>query len=792
MCAARSDRAAQAPRKRAAAPVAAPRKSAATYKETPRGEAQDQARQSARAKSREQAPAKSQVKPRGKPLPGRKEKPVRVAIIGGGCAGMAAAWQLSKLPGYEIDLYEKSWRLGGKGASVRDANGRICEHGLHVWFGFYENAFRMMRECYAEVARQHWGKDGDADGKLVHDSIDDAFFPEPNIGVAERDASNDWSVWTGMLPPAKGLPGETLDADSNPFTLQSYIIRCFDLVRALMVSVIGPPSEDLDPEHRQQRRSSLDEAMDLDFAFDPGRSPTAFIEGIARLVRNSALTTAAGLLQAVTIIENVLHQFNYAPQVADSIVKLMEAVAAQLRKQLRDIVSIDQKLRRKTEILDIVITIAVGLYRDRVLIGTKGFDALNHIDYRQWLLSHGATKSSVVESPFMQGIYDLVFAYRDGDLGRPALAAGVALRGALRMFFTYRGSMFWRMRSGMGDAVFAPLYKALRAGWKVPLDGNNKRDSSPVRFHFLHELTAAKFTFKPRNRRLVRQLTFRLRGDPAKLQDYALDRGGSFPDAKDIKFGAEPAPPQDLTLQVLKDFDAVIFATGFPDLERVFDEALFFEGDNVNDHWRQMRRDQKTVATKSAQVWLNASLEELGWSRGSGIVTSLGLPFQTWADMSHTIPVEARAPAAGAAPGPAPAASVAYFCGVTSEDEVSAYGDDKAPVDGLLNGMLDHGMKDAWPAAFAAGATAARLEIARYVVSNAIDSDRYTLSLPGTIGSRISPLDQSVANMSVAGDWTACGIDAGCVEAAVMSGMLAAHALSGEPALESIVGYDHP
>ena len=35
--------------------------------------------------------------------------------------------------------------------------------------------------------------------------------------------------------------------------------------------------------------------------------------------------------------------------------------------------------------------------------------------------------------------------------------------------------------------------------------------------------------------------------------------------------------------------------------------------------------------------------------------------------------------------------------------------------------------------------------------------------------------------MTIAGDWTACGLDAGCVEAAVMSGMLAAHAISGKP-----------
>ena len=36
------------------------------------------------------------------------------------------------------------------------------------------------------------------------------------------------------------------------------------------------------------------------------------------------------------------------------------------------------------------------------------------------------------------------------------------------------------------------------------------------------------------------------------------------------------------------------------------------------------------------------------------------------------------------------------------------------------------------------------------------------------------------------------GFNAGCVEAAVMSGRLAAAALSGLPALEDIVGYDHP
>ena len=62
----------------------------------------------------------------------------------------------------------------------------------------------------------------------------------------------------------------------------------------------------------------------------------------------------------------------------------------------------------------------------------------------------------------MRGIYDLTFAYEAGDRNRPRLSAGVALRGAMRMFFTYRRSMFWRMSAGMGDVVFAPLYPPRR------------------------------------------------------------------------------------------------------------------------------------------------------------------------------------------------------------------------------------------------------------------------------------------------------------------------------------------
>ena len=90
------------------------------------------------------------------------DRATRVAILGGGCGGLAAAWELTASPAlrrrFDVTVYEESWRLGGKGASGRAGGGdgdpgsrRIHEHGLHVWFGFYERSFRMLRAAYEEA-----------------------------------------------------------------------------------------------------------------------------------------------------------------------------------------------------------------------------------------------------------------------------------------------------------------------------------------------------------------------------------------------------------------------------------------------------------------------------------------------------------------------------------------------------------------------------------------------------------------------------------------------------------------
>ena len=127
--------------------------------------------------------------------------------------------------------------------------------------------------------------------------------------------------------------------------------------------------------------------------------------------------------------------------------------------------------------IDLAMASMRGILRFGLVSDPRGFDAINDYDFREWLRINGASERSL-ESPLIRGAYDLVFAYEDGDYKRPRHGAGVALRGALRMLFSSRGAIFWKMHAGMGDTVFAPMYEVLK-----------KRG---VAFRFFHRLEGGK------------------------------------------------------------------------------------------------------------------------------------------------------------------------------------------------------------------------------------------------------------------------------------------------------------
>ena len=81
-------------------------------------------------------------------LPPHPNRPLKVSIIGGGLAGLAAAYELSRR-GVQVTLLERSPQLGGKIASWPIQVGDeqfMMEHGFHGFFPQYYNLFKLVEE----------------------------------------------------------------------------------------------------------------------------------------------------------------------------------------------------------------------------------------------------------------------------------------------------------------------------------------------------------------------------------------------------------------------------------------------------------------------------------------------------------------------------------------------------------------------------------------------------------------------------------------------------------------------
>jgi hypothetical protein len=98
-----------------------------------------------------------------------------------------------------------------------------------------------------------------------------------------------------------------------------------------------------------------------------------------------------------------------------------------------------------------------------------------------------------------------------------------------------------------------------------------------------------------------------------------------------------------------------------------------------------------------------------------------------------------------------------------------------------------------WPAAGPAGAfpwqwltdasegTGAQRFNAQYWRANVDPSERYVMSVVGSTKYRLQTDQSGFDNLFLTGDWIKTGLNAGCVEAAVMAGMQTSRAMSGHP-----------
>src|SRR5690606_3160174 len=105
-------------------------------------------------------------------------------------------WELSRTAElrarFDVTVVQPGFRLGGKGATGRDAQRgqAVLEHGLHMWLGFYDEAFAMMRDIYDAWDRPRTGPQR---------SLDAAFTPVTHVALAGGSEAAP-EIWRMQFP----------------------------------------------------------------------------------------------------------------------------------------------------------------------------------------------------------------------------------------------------------------------------------------------------------------------------------------------------------------------------------------------------------------------------------------------------------------------------------------------------------------------------------------------------------------------------------------------------------------
>ena len=702
----------------------------------------------------------------------------QVAIIGGGPAGLAAAFELTadgRDDEYDVTIYQQGWRLGGKCASGRNPDAgfgeRIEEHGLHIWFGCYTNARRILERCYAELA-----EGAETAGETRHAryrSFEDAFEGVDTIVLGQR-ADERWAFNELVFLRNRTSPLNFGDFVSEALAWTAH--RLVGLRRDL-----EDAGEDEEPWWEQT--SPVLGALGLDEP-DEGERLDQVRRGASRLSRQ---------LTGIYLDLRQAADMALAPSLhLDRYVELVEGVLPQRPGEPPEVTFYRDTVR-------ILFTVLRGVWEDQLL--DRGFDAINDKDLAEWLRGHGLElEENPLEWPaLLRAVYDGCFAFAGGDPDKPSVAAGRALQGAIRCVFHYEGSVLHRPQGSMSDVLIAPVTQRLM-----------QRGVTIRYFHPARRLGLSDDRTRISEIEVVRQVPERViralapAGQASAAAAAPPKWSTKLPDSLGIKssqrleqeidpFGGEPLVMREDDEE--HGFDWVILAVP-PDVQSTICHSLA-EADTT---YARMLENADSVVTQAGQLWLRKTASELGQDfRSDSLMSCYVEPLDTYADMAHLTSHEGWTKDDGVR-------HIAYFCGVLEQtgldDQAAA---DEQAKEGFARFLSDD-LPQFWPHSVKPGTNAfdpdllvpRRTDRAQHALddqysrANWAATERYVLTLPDSVQYRLPARGTRFSNLVLAGDWTKNGFDAGCLEAAVTSGRLAAQAICGLPRSDDIPGVNGP
>ena len=126
---------------------------------------------------------------------------------------------------------------------------------------------------------------------------------------------------------------------------------------------------------------------------------------------------------------------------------MIDAAFAPLLARLAPAVRTDLGARRLHDLVDLVRCVLRGMAADGLHGDRDAYDAIDHLEFRDWLTRHGA-QPSTLQSALVRGQYDLGFSNKDGDPSRPTVAAGWGVFLSYKLWFDYKAPSSGRCAAG--------------------------------------------------------------------------------------------------------------------------------------------------------------------------------------------------------------------------------------------------------------------------------------------------------------------------------------------------------
>jgi uncharacterized protein with NAD-binding domain and iron-sulfur cluster len=728
----------------------------------------------------------------------------RIVIVGAGPSGLATAAALTSVPDwqdrYSVDVYQMGWRIGGKCATGRneDAADRIQEHGIHVFGNMYFNALHMVRQVFDEWNASH------PDQPPLR--MQDEFLPSVTTWNTEY-FDGAWHQYIGYFPDTEGDPWDDPDGEASVSQIVqgALFVANRNLERALYAPL---------PEHAT-------------WAQRVGFRIRGWTRGV---VERSARSVA----HRMDVEMHRQRRGEGGDGIGDDVVDLLEAVVDAMGVIARRRGDVETRLMFTQ--VDLVVTALRGMVADDLF--ARDIDDLDHENYRDWLIRHGLDPLTQV-SGIPQGYPNTALSYEYGDTTAvPTMSAAAWLTFFVRqMAGVGAGAYFFRR--GTGETVMKPLFEVLR--------------DRGVRFHFFHKLrevqvdgdrvTALHFDvqatvhggaeYQPLRPILpvagshedthgggVGELVW-----PDRPLYDQLEQGDELRDRKvDLESwwtDWQPVGTHTLHVDAATDgFEHVVLATPVATLPHTCAALLHHPAHGAR--WSAMCNGVRTAATQAVQLWLNRPVKDLGWPRtGTTSATDryvggfYAQDLTSSCDFSDLIPHERWGRNGGLVPQ-----GLVYLIGALPDPEpIPGFDDVGYPermrervrwasvqflrdISGLLPGAVNpRNTTDARSFDFellVQHDDVSRRGVNRfdtqYWRANIEPNERYTLTVAGTLQHRMKGWENGFDNLVLAGDWVYTGFNIGSFEGAVISGKLAALALVGQPALDTIWGYTflHP